>query len=191
MNYVERNLRKGEEEIIRAKVSFWWVMPKVLQLIVFIVLAAVISGVLIPKIGLQGEAAEKVTMIFNLAVWIVCLLLAIVPLLIRIIVIKTTYLTVTNKRVVGKQGILRIQTLDVPVEKVDNVSFNAGIIGNLFHYYSLTIKSVGSEGWVFRAISNAQQFKDRVNDAIEKHAEQARKEQAEQIALAMHGGQNQ
>jgi uncharacterized membrane protein YdbT with pleckstrin-like domain len=191
MNYVEKNLRKGEQEVVRAKISIWWLMPKIVQLAVCVVIAALISFLLVPKIGVEGDAGETIALVLNLLGWAgVVVLFGVLPLIMRFVVIKTTYLTVTNKRVVGKQGILKVQTLDIPVDKVDNVSFRAGMWGNIFHYYTLAIKSVGSEGWEFRALSNAQKFKDSVNDAIEKHAEEARKAQAEQIALAMNGGKN-
>lgn len=184
MNYVEKNLRNGEEVIVKAKISFLYLVPRILFFAIAIAIAAVLATVVFKE-----PSPEDIKNFANLRtiVWVVLPILGGLPLIRRIIVILTTNLVVTNKRVVGKQGVLKVQTLDVPVEKIDSVSFDAGVFGNILHYYNIKITSTGSQGYVFRAVSNAQEFKDRANDAIEKHAEQARKDQAEQIAIAMHG----
>ncbi len=197
MNYVEKNLRNGEEVIVKAKISFLYLVPRILFFAIAIAIAAVLATVVfkepspedIKNFSDLANFENKVKVYANLRtiVWVVLPILGGLPLIQRIIVILTTNLVVTNKRVVGKQGVLKIQTLDVPVEKIDSVSFDAGVFGNILHYYNIKITSTGSQGYVFRAVSNAQEFKDRANDAIEKHAEQARKDQAEQIAIAMHG----
>lgn len=50
-----------------------------------------------------------VTAVFQLA--------AFAPLLVRILVLLTTKLVITDKRVVGKAGILKVDTIDFPIEK--------------------------------------------------------------------------
>ncbi len=190
MNYVDRNLRNGEEVIVKAKISFWYVLPRIIFCALMIAAAAVLTEVVFkePEFGdSDWKTKAELFSYLRTAVWAAFPVVGAFPLLLRIIAIFTTHLAVTNKRVMGKQGILKIKTLDVPIEKIDGVSFNAGMLGNLFRYYHVKIASVGSQGYIFHAVSNAQKFKDEVNDAIEKHAEQARKDQAAQIAMAMNG----
>lgn len=102
-------------------------------------------------------------------------------------------LVVTDKRVLGKAGVLSMATLDYPIGKVDNISLNAGIFGNFFKYYSISIQTAGTDaknkGLKFGGIKNAVEFKNLVVAAIEQHAENARKAQAEEIAKAMSGKQ--
>ena len=219
MNYVEKNLRKDEEIVTKAKISFLFLIPKILWFALILVAVIVLNVTafsnntsnkpddLRESVSLSASydydddnstdsSADKKTGMndvfgyLRLASWILMALVGGLPLIFRIIVILTTHLVITNKRVIGKQGVLKIQTLDIPIDKIDNVSFNAGVFGNLFKYYDVTIKSVGSDGWAFHGISNAQAFKDCANDAIEQHAAQARKDQAEQIAMAMHSKPN-
>ncbi len=131
----------------------------------------------------------------SLFIWGLFLLIGVIPFLQRLLRWLSIDLALTNKRVVGKLGILRINALDFHIDKIDHVQIKASIFGNLFHYYSLRIVSVGGAGFdnrrnrankdTFVGISNAQDFKDSVTRAIELHAEEARKAQAEEIARAM------
>ena len=71
------------------------------------------------------------------------------------------------------------------IDKIDNVSYNASFFGNIFKYATVQIGSVSGEKKQIGAIGNARDFKNSVTDAIEKHAEEARKAQAAEIAAAM------
>lgn len=101
-------------------------------------------------------------------------------------------LALTNKRVTGKVGVFSKNSLDFHLDKIDHVQLKASFFGNLLHYYSLSVVSVGGAGYnnasqkdTFVGIRNAQEFKDMATSAIEAHAEEARKAQAAEIARAM------
>ena len=217
MNYVENNLRKDENVIVKAKISPLYIIPRAVWL-VLVVIACVVLNVVVLKdkpTGIDGIPMEfsisskadmaadigdiyqqlenidsnrkfnKMANILKPILWSFLGVAGGLPFILRILTVLTTHLVITNKRVIGKQGILSIKTMDIPIEKIDNVTFSAGVWGNLLKYYDISIKSVGSDGWMFHGICNAQAFKDCANDAIEKHAAQARIDQAEQIASAM------
>lgn len=129
-------------------------------------------------------------------IWVLFVLIGVVPFVQRLLKWLSIDLALTNKRVIGKIGILRVNSLDFHLDKIDHVQIRATIFGNLFHYYSLKIVSVGGAGFdnnrrhkkdvdQFVGISNAQEFKDMATRAIELHAEEARKAQAAEIARAM------
>lgn len=126
----------------------------------------------------------------NLILWCVFLVVGLLPLLITILRIITTHLAITNKRVLGKHGILKVNTMDMHIDKMENVSYKAGFWGNIFHYYTVTIKGVSGDGWEYKGISNAREFKNMTNNAIECHAQEARREQAELIVLAMNANKS-
>lgn len=101
----------------------------------------------------------------------------------------TCDLALTNKRVVGRIGLLNKRVTDIHIDKVDNVQIKSSLFGNLMKYFSISVKGASSEageaGRNFVGIKNAQDFKDRTNEVIEQHAEEARKAQAAEIARAM------
>ncbi len=131
----------------------------------------------------------------NIVLWVLFFLIGVLPFIHRLLLWLSINLALTNKRVVGKVGILRVNSIDFHLDKIDHVQIKASILGNLFHYYTLRILSVGGAGFdnnrrrndkdTFVGISNAQEFKDMATRAIEVHAEEARKAQAAEIARAM------
>lgn len=176
MNYIESNLRKEEQVVVRAKISWWTLVAPALLAIVAWVGAFILMG----KVKGLGSASEALTYILLILAFFLT-----IPLIKRALINATTHLAVTNKRVIGKVGVLKIDTIDYPVDKIDNVSYNAGFFGNIFKYATVQIGSVSGEKKQIGAIGNAQEFKNSVTDAIEKHAEEARKAQAAEIAAAM------
>lgn len=185
MNYVEKSLRRDEQVVTKAKISFWWLFPSILRAAVLIALGVVLKSVL----GKGDSAINKVGGTYNLSnlgTYLMFALCGVAALIIiwKIIIILTTHLVITNKRVLGKQGVISIKTMDVPIEKVDNISYEGGVLGNIFHYYKTSIKSTSSE-FDFKGISNAQEFKNRLMDAIDNRASDLRKAQAAELAAAM------
>lgn len=180
MNYVESNLRKEEQVVVRAKISWWTlVAPGLLALIAWVG-AFVLMGKLKSAPSMNEDAGKILTYVL-----LVIAFFFTIPLIKRALINATTHLAVTNKRVIGKVGVLKIDTIDYPVDKIDNVSYNAGFFGNIFKYATVQIGSVSGEKKQIGAIGNARDFKNSVTDAIEKHAEEARKAQAAEIAAAM------
>ena len=177
MNYIESNLRKEEQVVVRAKISWWTLVAPALLAIVAWVGAFILMG---KTAEIKGEAKQALTYILLILAFFFT-----IPLIKRALINATTHLAVTNKRVIGKVGVLKIDTIDYPVDKIDNVSYNAGFFGNVFKYATVQIGSVSGEKKQIGAIGNAQEFKNSVTDAIEKHAEEARKAQAAEIAAAM------
>ena len=64
-------------------------------------------------------------------IWIP-ILLCVIVIGIKLLKLYGMNLVVTNKRVVGKVGVFKIHTLDHHIDKVDNVSFKAGLFMILF-----------------------------------------------------------
>lgn len=190
--YVENNLGKGEQIVLKAKKSIWCLMPQIVWFVLMLVLFFVLQNSLgKPRQPETLEEAYRVAMGETLVspiaeyLWIL-IVVGIIPVIIRAIVLWGMNLAVTNKRVIGKIGVLKISALDYHIDKVDNVSLKAGILGNLFHYHTIVVKGGGDNAEIkFIGVSNANQFKNAVNEAVEKHAEEARKQQAAEIAKAM------
>ncbi len=169
-NYIQDNLQSDKEVFVCAQVSIWRLLPALLFSIVMMVIGIVAQG---------GSSVVSFIGVFFLFIVVT------IPVMFVYLQIRTTYLVITNKRVLGKVGVLRIVTMDIHIDKVECVSYKAGIFGKIFHFYTLKIKGVGGSGWRYREISNAREFKNMTNNAIECHAQEARREQAELIVLAI------
>lgn len=93
-------------------------------------------------------------------------------------------LNITNKKVYGKIGILHTRRLDSPLNKINNVGVTQNLLGKIFNYGTIEIKT-SSLLYEFKYISNPNEFLNKLNAQIEQYDEDRIKKQAEEIAKAM------
>lgn len=105
----------------------------------------------------------------------------IVPAIIRM---YTTELFITNKRLVGKLGLINTKTLDTPLNKINNTSVKNGLGGKIFGYGDLTVTS-SSGAYNFRGIANPSAFRSSLMEHIELYDEARIKKQAAEMVSAM------
>lgn len=148
MSYIDSNLSKGEEIVKRAKVSWWYAIPQVLIGTFFLCLG------LVWLFNNQG--------IFAIAA-IILGLYFIVP---SILLVLTTELALTNKRIVAKFGFIKRESIEVRLEKVESVNFDQGIFGRIFDFGYIFINGAGNYAPI-PAIAKPLEFKKEVNDYLE------------------------
>ncbi len=175
--YADKNLLSDEKIELRAKFSVFCLVGPILWLIVALVIVFTIGGA-----TKDIDELDSMLKVFKL----VLIVLGVLPLLKKIIILMTTDLAITNKRVIGKTGVLKIETLDLHIDKVESVELKAKFFERLFGLNSIGVKGSGASSiTLFHGIANATQFKNAVTESIEKHAAEARRAQAEEIARAM------
>ena len=81
-----------------------------------------------------------------------------------LIMMKTTYLGMTETKIVGHTGFLRTRTLSTPLAKVQNIGLENGLFGKLLGYGTITISDAGSgvTEFVFKRMANAERFVEQV-----------------------------
>lgn len=209
--YAEKNLIKDEHIVLKAKINplyifkylFWAAVLIVLGIFLPTIVEAIIdaingesaaadtlSGATSALASASGEVAGSSMSAIVFYVGIALIVIGVIVLLCGIIFLLSMSLAVTNKRIIGKVGVLKVHSLDLPIEKVDSVEIKATLLGRIFRWYYVLVKSPGQSLFRFPAVSNATQFKNTVTATIEKHAEEARKAQAAEIAAAMRAAQN-
>lgn len=192
MSYVDNNLGREEKVVLRIKKSWLSMLAPIIWAVLFVVLGILamvfISGAV--QEGGNQEDADKIGLILML----VCFAIAILIVVIAVLKYLSWELALTNKRLIGKKGLLRVDALDVPLDKIDHVDVNASFWQRLLHYYRISVSSVGGStssgkrgkgdaGFV--GVVNANEFKNAVTEAVELRAAEARRAQALEIARAM------
>lgn len=104
-----------------------------------------------------------------------------IPAVIRMF---TTELSLSNKRLVGKYGLINTKQMDSPLNKINSVSVESGLFGKIFGYSTITVNTA-STIYVFKNILNGESFKYAILEEMEKYDEARIKEQANAIASAM------
>ncbi len=178
-NYVENNLQNGETVILKAKINFMAIFGQLLWALIVIIINIILL-VLRQKDPLGGSnsaviASQAILLVFGL-----------LPLIIQIIRLSFTVLALTNKRVIGKTGIVAMKSLDIPINKVETVTIQTSFWGRIFKFYTIVIKNASDPiGLRLQGIKNAAEMKNAITSAIEKHEEEARRAQAAEIAMAL------
>lgn len=73
----------------------------------------------------------------------------------------STHLKVTTKRVAAKKGIIKVESLDSPLDKITSVKTSQGLMGKIFNYGTIYINTPSGE-FCFDYIPDV----DKVKDAI-------------------------
>lgn len=82
--------------------------------------------------------------------------IAIFPHFIRFL---TTELALTNKKVIGKVGLIRTHSVASALNKIQNISISSGLFGKIFSYGTIKIETAGAEPVYFYGIKKPESFK--------------------------------
>ena len=97
----------------------------------------------------------------------------------------TSELAITNKRVIGKIGLIRTHSITSSLNKIQNVTVSSGLMGKIFKYGTVKIETAGSEPVKFYGIKKPEEFKKAVFTQMELFEQDRLQEQAAQMATAM------
>lgn len=145
MGYVDKHLMSGETIIYQTKLNWTeYIKGSIFLLLGFLSLAGKgMFGVLFIFIGL--------------------LILGITYLR-----INSSEFAVTDKRVLIKVGILKTQSLETMLNKIEGIHVEQGIIGKLVNSGSIIIKGTGGTNNPFSNIDKPFEFRSAVNEQISK-----------------------
>ncbi len=95
-------------------------------------------------------------------------------------------LAITNKRVVGRTGVFKTNSLDAPLNKIQTVKVDQSFFGKIFNYGQVTILTA-ADGYTVDYIKNADAFKGQVMAQVDEFEEERIRQQAEAMASAVAG----
>ncbi len=68
----------------------------------------------------------------------------------------TTQYVFTNRRIITRAGVISKKGRDMPLAKVNNVSFEVGVLGRILNYGRLEITSASDENLVIDDVPNVE-----------------------------------
>lgn len=94
--------------------------------------------------------------------------------------IKNTSFVVTSRGLYRKQGVLSRSVQKIGFDKVQNISFSQGVLGNHFGYGNIEISTAGGSGveMRFNSIDNPREVEQVINRKL-KHEKQGGSESSE------------
>ena len=148
MSYVDDNLMVGEEVMYRAHLH--WV----------IYLRAVMLGTLGAAFVIEGLTRSDLMVLVYLGGG--ALVVAAIAWLVQWVKSRTSEFAVTNKRVIIKVGLIRRDTLELLLNKVESVGVDQTMIGRIVGYGTIIVVGTGGTREPFRNIARPLDFRKQV-----------------------------
>ena len=147
MGFVDDNLMSGERIIYRTRIHWSvFIMPSILT-------AAVLLAFL-------GKTVLTILAVLSAISGISWLSMA-------FITYKTSEFAVTNKRVLIKIGLIRRESLETLLQKVEGIHVEQGIVGRMFDYGTIIVKGTGGTSNPFKTIQAPFEFRKKVQEQVE------------------------
>lgn len=148
---IQKMLLPGENIHIMSKINkFVLFFPVVLLLLVFL---ASLSPVF-DELGYQRMYVTS-ALLFLFGILLIC----------DIVIYKTTYILVTNYRIMGRVGFFSKRQITSPSEKIDAVTTSRGLFGAIFRFATIRIYA-GRAMYSFHYIADYREIEKIINSAI-------------------------
>ena len=151
MGYIDDNLMSEEQVIYRTKLH--WI-----TLLIPAILAIFFGLPAIPAI-LDIFFGSFVFGSFLLLVAIICGIPSFISF-------KNSEFAITNKRVLMNAGFIRINSLEIPLTKVEAIQVKQGPLGRILNYGTVIITGTGGTAKRFRDIYAPLEFRKKLQEQI-------------------------
>lgn len=84
------------------------------------------------------------------------------------LIIKTTEMVVTNKRVICKVGIISIKTEELKNKKIEAIEMKQNLFGRIFDYGNICFSGTGTSKVKFVCVSRPHQIKNNIDSIVDK-----------------------
>lgn len=89
-------------------------------------------------------------------------------ILLAIINVMTTELALTNRRIIAKTGLIRRNTIELKVNRVESLAVDQSILGRIFNFGSVVVKGTGGSHAPIPYIANPLGFRQHVNNYLDE-----------------------
>lgn len=145
MGYVESNLLTGERVVQMATIH-WWAWGKGV--------AIVVLGALLAALDAVGPSTVVIP-------------LGLIYVLRGIIIVMTTELAVTNRRVIAKSGLIRRSTVELLHAKIEGMNVDQSIFGRLLGFGTIVVNGTGTSKTPIPHIAKPFEFRKVALEMIE------------------------
>jgi len=156
MGYAEKNLAPGEAILYRAR--YHWVFYRFS--IIVLILAAGLGLAALRARNAQAGAEVGQPLGILAAVFVVIGLVAFVARRIRA---NMDEFVVTNRRVIRKVGLVAREIQHAPLEKVQDITIEQGLLGRMLGYGTVIVETASEKGMlVFPAIASPESLRTHI-----------------------------
>ena len=148
-NYIENNLQPDEQLKMKAEINKLTLFVPIMAILLCIIVFTYLTNH--NNVGSNG--------IFILVILLFVIIRSILEIIKVSIYIATSVLAFTNKRIISKKGLINIQEIDSPIDKINDFDIRQSILGRIFNYSKVIIKT-SSSLYFFDYVKDASKFKN-------------------------------
>ena len=89
-------------------------------------------------------------------------------ILLAIMNISNTELAITNKKVIGRTGFLKKESVDMPIDRLESINIEQGLIGRILGYGKVKINGIGGNTVTIPFIKGPFAFRKAAINLLEK-----------------------
>jgi hypothetical protein len=162
--YIRSILMPNERVLATAQIHWVIFMTPVIftVLAIFSTIAAFASNSSASSTNSPGDSSMAM-LLFSSNCCIPFWLIGIIGFVLAFVRIKTTEFALTDKRVIGKSGIIKRGSLELVLGKVESISVNQNILGRIFDFGTLVVTGSGGTHQVFHYIAEPMTMKKTIN----------------------------
>ena len=161
MPYPKQHLLDNEEVILELRPHWWYLVPRLVLLVVAVVLGIVI---LVVTDGWEGFGLT-----FMRGVGAIIVVAALVYFLIRLARWFTTEFTLTTDRVIYRHGIIRKEGIETGLDRIDTVVFHQGFFERIIGAGDLVLEHAGETENRFTDIRKPAVVQAEINRQVESN----------------------
>ena len=169
----------GEGEIIEFEMKPHWrglILP-----VIYLILTVFIGVWLFTSLGQWGWSADGIIeTIGRPAIVVIAIIILFVWVVRPFLYWITTQYVFTNRRIITRAGVISKKGRDMPLSKVNNVSFEVGVLGRILNYGVLEVTSASDENLVIQDVPNVEVIQRDVYRLHEQDDERRRRRSTEQ-----------
>lgn len=102
------------------------------------------------------------------AIFALTIVIPISFIIIAVLEVVTTELVVTNKKIIGKTGIIRRTSIDLPLNRIESINVDQSILGRVFSFGKLSIRGIGGNAVTIPFIKKPMIFRRVVMSLVDK-----------------------
>ncbi len=163
MAFSKKLLNEHEELIVDLNPHWWHFATPLAGLVLATVIAVLLSRL---------ADAISASWFYSLKNWATVLIVgaALLNLIVRMLQWSTTHFVVTSDRVIFRKGIIGKTGIDIPLERVNNVSIHQSVLERMVGAGDLLIESGGEDGQqLFTDVSSPVEVQNIIHNAIRVH----------------------
>jgi membrane protein YdbS with pleckstrin-like domain len=164
MAFPERLLGEGEHVVYDLRPHWWTLVPSILMTLLVLVVATLAYGAM-PGGTFQTPArmVVQVVAVAVLAIWVG-------P---RVARWATTHLVLTTDRLIFRTGLVAKYAREVPLERIDDVTYSQSLLGRVIGVGDLQVSSGGEHGEaVFEQVRNPKAVQLEIYHRMEEGGSQ-------------------